>query len=139
LSTAPLSALLAAASAALAALACSSSQDGLAQQSAGRLARAIEVVRDAPNAGKAKALAELGKLSCTGPEVCETRDICQAAYALHVEATTLTQAAKLKLGDGDPTAAAQLLGAAQQKLSQASAKVETCTTHESALRRRYKL
>ena len=121
------------------ALACSSSQDALAKQSAGRIARAIEVVRDAPNAGKATALTELGKLSCTGPDVCETRDACQAAYALHVEATTLTQAAKLKLNDGDSAAAAKLLGASEQKLTEASAKVETCMTRESALRRRYKL
>ena len=120
-------------------LACSSSQDALAKQSAGRIARAIEVVRDAPNAGKATALAELAKLSCSGPDVCETRDACQAAYALHVEATTLTQAAKLKLNEGDSAAAAKLLGASEQKLAEASPKVEACTTRESALRRRYKL
>jgi len=121
------------------ALACSSSEDALAKQSAGRVARAIEVVRDAPNASKATALAELAKLSCSGPDVCETRDACQAAYALHVEATTLTQAAKLKLNEGDSAAAAKLLGASEQKLSAASAQVETCMTRESALRRRYKL
>lgn len=122
-----------------AALACSSSQDALAKQSAGRIARAIEVVRDAPNAGKATALAELGKLSCSGPDVCETRDTCQAAYALHVEATTLTRAAKLKLNEGDSVAAAKLLGASEQKLSDANGKVSSCIDRESALRRRYKL
>ena len=132
----PLGPLLAAA---CFALGCSSSEDALAKQSAGRVARAIEVVRDAPNAGKATALAELAKLSCSGPDVCETRDACQTAYALHVEATTLTQAAKLKLNEGDAAAAANLLGASEQKLSDASGKVSSCMDRESALRRRYKL
>jgi hypothetical protein len=111
----------------------------VAQQSAGRIARAIEVVRDAPNAGKATALSQLSKLACSGPDVCETRDACRAAYALHVEATTLTQAAKLKLSQGDSAEAAKLLGSSEQKLTEASPKVEACLTREAALRRRYKL
>jgi hypothetical protein len=120
-------------------LACGSSHDAAAQQSAGRIARAIEVVRDAPNTGKATALASLAQAACVGPDVCETKSACQSAYALHVEATTLTQAAKLKLSQGDSAEAGRLLGASERKLSEASPKVEACLTRESALRRRYKL
>ena len=69
-------------------LACGSSQRDIeAKQSAGRVAHAIEVVRDAPNAAKATALAELTKVACSGPDVCETKGACRSAYALHVEAT----------------------------------------------------
>jgi hypothetical protein len=120
-------------------VACGSSQDAVAQQSAGRIARAIEVVRDAPNTGKALALGALAKAACVGPDVCETKGACQSAYALHVEATNLTQAAKLKLGQGDAAEAAKLLGASERKLSEASPKVEACLEREAALRRRYKL
>jgi len=122
-----------------AAFACSSAQDIEAKQSAGRVAHAIEVVRDAPNAAKAVALAELGKAACSGPDVCETREACRAAYALHVEATTLTQAAKLKLNEGSAAEAANLLSASEQKLTEAAPQVDACLTRESALRRRYKL
>jgi len=126
--------------AACAALACGSSQPDIeAKQSAGRVAHAIEVVRDAPNARKATALAELAKVACSGPDVCETKNVCQSAYRLHVEATTLTQAAKLKLSAGDAAEAARLLGASERKLSAASPQVDACLTRESALRRHYKL
>jgi hypothetical protein len=125
--------------AACCALGCSSAQDIDAKQSAGRVAHAIEVVRDAPNAGKAVALAELGKAACSGPDVCETREACRAAYALHVEATTLTQAAKLELNEGNAAEAANLLGASEQKLTEAAPKVDACLDREGALRRRYKL
>ena len=118
---------------------CSSTVDAEAKQSAGRVARAIELLRDAPNASKATALAELGKLTCAGPEVCETRAACQVAYAEHVEAVALTEAAKLKLKDGQAEAAAQLLGSAETKLGQANTKVQSCTERQLALRRRYKL
>ena len=121
------------------AFACSSAADAEAKQSAGRVARAIEVLRNAPNAGKAPALAELDKLPCAGPEVCETRAACQVAYAQHVEALSLTAAAKLKLVDGQAQEAAKLLGSAQTKLSEANTKIQSCTNREGALRRRYKL
>lgn len=120
-------------------LACGSRVDPEAQQSAGRVARAVEQLRNAPNAAKVPALAELGKLSCTGPDVCETRAACQTAYAQHVDALNLTAAAKLKLLEGQGPEAAKLLGSAQEKLGQAAQLVTLCTERESALRRRYKL
>jgi hypothetical protein len=119
-------------------VACSSAADAEARQSAGRVARAIEVLRDAPNAGKPEALSALGKTACSGPDVCETRAACQSAYAEHVDALSLLAAAKLKLADA-PQEAARLLGSAQSKLTAAETKVMTCTEREQALRRRYKL
>jgi hypothetical protein len=120
-------------------VACGSGIDAEAQQSAGRVSRAIEVVRNAPNAGKGEALVALAKTPCKGLDVCETRDACQAAYALYVEATTLTAAAKQQLASGNSLDAAKLLGSSETKLSAASAQVTTCVEREGAMRRRYKL
>jgi hypothetical protein len=116
-----------------------SPQGVTAQQSAARIARAIEMLRNAPNAGKAGLLKSLVELGCTGPDVCETRDACQRAYTLHVDAVGLTQTAKRQLQEGKTPQAAQLLITAQEKLSEASRKVADCTDREAALRRRYKL
>jgi len=124
----------------LAALAgCGSTREAAEQQSAARVARAVEMVREAPNAAKAAALDALSKLECTGTEVCTTRDACTAAYRTHTEGLTLTEAAKLALTDGKEAEAAKLLGSAQQKLSEAGGQVSDCTDREAALRRRYKL
>ena len=119
-------------------LACSS-QDVESQKSAARVARAIEVLRGAANASKAGALADLLKLGCTGVDVCATRDACTTAYQLHVDAVALTQAAKLRMRDGNAPEAAQLLGSAEEKLVEASRRVAGCAEREAALRRRYKL
>ena len=120
-------------------LACGSRVDPEAQQSAGRIARAVELLRSAPNAGKPTALSELKKLACAGPDVCETRLACETAYAQHIDALNLTAAAKLKLDDGHGDEAAKLLGSAEEKLGQAAPLVTVCTEREAALRRRYKL
>ena len=116
-----------------------SQRDPEAQQSAGRVARAIEVLRNAANDAKAKPLEALAQVACTGPDVCETREACRAAYTLHVDAVSLTGAARQKAADGQATDAAKLLGSAQQMLGEAGSKVQACIERESALRRRYKL
>lgn len=119
--------------------ACRSSQQAAEQKSAAQIARAVEVLREAPNAAKAEPLAQLSKLPCSGADVCQTRDACSSAYTLHVDAVALTAAAKQKLGDDDPLAAAKLLNASEQKLKDADVKVTQCTDLEGALRRRHKL
>jgi hypothetical protein len=118
---------------------CGSGQAAAEQKSAAQVARAIEVLRQAPNPAKAAPLALLSKLPCTGQDVCQTRDTCRAAYALHVEALTLTAVAKQKLADDQPLEAAKLLNASDEKLKAADSKVTTCTELEGALRRRHKL
>jgi hypothetical protein len=120
------------------ALACSS-QDVESRKSAARVARAIEVVRGAPSASKAGALADLLKVDCSGADICQTRDVCTAAYQLHVHAVALTQAAKLQMNDGKAVEAAKLLVSAEDELRTASGKVAGCAEREAALRRRYKL
>jgi hypothetical protein len=120
-------------------LGCASQKDAAARKSAARVARAIEVLRGAPNPAKADVLRELAKVPCESPEACRARDACVGAYTTHVEALALTQAAKLQAIEGSGTEAAKVLGAAERKLSEASTKVTDCTDREAALRRLYKL
>ena len=100
---------------------------------------ALDVLRDAPNPQKAKALSGLTRAPCDGEGVCEVRDTCRDAYALHVEALDLTAAAKQLMADGKASEAAKLVGAAEQKLGEAARKVDDCTQRAAALRRRYQL
>ena len=120
-------------------LACSSEKESNARQSAARVVRATEVLRGAPNRAKAEALRELAKVPCESPEACGARDACVAAYATHTEALMLTEAAKLQATEGRPEEGAKVLGAAEQKLSEARTQVIDCTDREAALRRLYKL
>jgi hypothetical protein len=120
-------------------LACASKREADARQSAARIARATEVLRGAPNRAKSEALRELAKVPCESPEACRARDTCVIAYTTHVDALALTEAAKLQAAEGDAAQAAKVLGSAEQKLSEASAKVTDCTDRDAALRRLYKL
>jgi hypothetical protein len=124
---------------ALLALGCDGAKELRAQQSAGGVLLALGVLREAPNPGKAKALSGLAQAPCNGEGVCEVRDACRAAYALHVEALALTAAAKQKLAQGQAQLAAELLAPAEEKLKVASAKIDDCNERAGALRRRYKL
>lgn len=120
-------------------LGCHAAEELRAQQSAGGVLLALKVLRDAPNASKAKALNGLAQAPCTGEGVCAVRDVCRKAYALHVEGITLTEAAKQRLRDGQALEAATLLGPAEEKLREAGRQVDDCTDRAAALQRRYKL
>lgn len=120
-------------------LSCNSARHAEEQKSAAQVARAVEVLRNAPNETKAGPLAELGKLRCVGADVCGARDACRIAYTLHVDALALTAAAKDQVAFRDNPRAGKLLISAEQKLTQASQKVADCVEREGALRRRYKL
>jgi hypothetical protein len=109
------------------------------QKSAGQIARAVEVLRDAPNPEKRAALGQLEKLACVGKSTCETRAACLRAYTQHVEALELTQSAKRDVSEGKAAEAATLLITAQEKLSEAQPLVIACTNLQAALRREHKL
>lgn len=108
------------------------------RQGAAEVVRAEERLRAADNSQKGRLLGALST-PCVGAEACETQRICRAAYRLHVDALSLTAAAKDKLDAGHGDEAARLLGSAEEKLKQAQADVTTCTEHAHDLRRRYKL
>ncbi len=120
-------------------LACDSAREAETRESAGRVARAIEVLRNAPNEMKAGPLAELGLLACLGAEVCQVRDACHSAYQRHVDALALTASAKQQVKERDNHGAGKLLVSAESALSEASGLVLGCVEREGALRHRYKL
>jgi CRP-like cAMP-binding protein len=120
-------------------LGCASKKETDVRQSAARVARAVEVLREAPNPAKAEALRELAKVPCESPEACAARDACVTAYTTHVDALALTKAAKLQAAEGSGAEAAKVLGAAARKLSEANGKVIDCTDREAALRHLHKL
>lgn len=122
----------------LVALAGCGSENQRERQSAAEVVRAEETLRSADNAQKAQLLGALST-PCLGAEACETQRICRAAYQLHVDALSLTGAAKDKLGAGQAEEAGRLLGSAEEKLKQAQVDVTSCTEHAHDLRRRYKL
>lgn len=119
--------------------ACRTGRDAEAQKSAAQVARAVEVLRNAPNQTKGGPLAELGKVDCVGSDVCATRDACLLAYRLHVDALALTEVAKQQVAARDAGNAGKLLISAEQKLNEAGVRVADCTGREAALRHRYKL
>lgn len=65
------------------------------------------------------------------------RDACVSAYTLHVDALSLTAAAKQLMSDGRDAEAAGILGAAEEKLKRAGPEIERCTSLSAGLRRAY--
>jgi hypothetical protein len=120
-------------------VACGPDREAQAKQGAARVARAVELLRNAPNDAKHAPLEALSQLSCSTPDICQTRDVCQAAYTLHLDAIKLTRAAKLDAQEGKTEQATRLLMSAQSQLNDASKAVADCIERESVLRRAYKL
>jgi hypothetical protein len=120
-------------------LACPDSREAKVAGSAGQVARAIELVRNADNDAKRAPLAALGKVACGSPEVCAVRDVCVEAYKLHVDAVEMTQLAKEAAANGKTPRATLLLIEAQKKLSLSGPPVANCVEREGELRRRFKL
>jgi len=125
---------------ALAALGCRARPSPADAEAVAHICWTEQRLRTVANPEKAPYLTSMRAAGCTtGSEACVVRDRCAAAYALHVDALALTQAAKQQLADDQGEAAAKLLGAAQQKLEQARAPIADCTDRAAALRRRYGL
>jgi hypothetical protein len=103
---------------------------------AATLSRAIDSLRDAPNAAKAAYLDELRKAPCSHGDTCGLRDRCADAYALHVEALARIDAARK-----ESDVAKQLLGVtkAELELKQALTKTAACTDAQGELIRAHKL
>jgi hypothetical protein len=120
------------------AIACGPSSEEKAE--AGGLCRAIDVLRNAPNAAKSELLATLAALPCARPALCELKQSCLAAYRLHVHGLAQEAQAKSELASG---AAADTIGSlldgARDELERARPLVASCVDQQSAVKRRYKL
>jgi hypothetical protein len=106
---------------------------------AGLLTRAIDVLRDAPNAGKGPLLDSLKAASCSIPDLCELQKQCVDGYGQHVAALSETERAKgLLKSAGSETQAAQALDDASKELAEAAPKIAKCADAEGAAKRKYK-
>jgi len=107
---------------------------------AGGLCRAIDVLRNAPNAAKSELLATLAATPCERPALCELKQSCLAAYRLHVLGLAQEARAKSALASGAAAdEISRLLDGARDELERARPLVATCVDRQAAIKRRYKL
>jgi hypothetical protein len=122
---------------------CSCSLGASASQKAeaGRISRAIDVLREAPNAQKGALFAQLQNASCELPDLCELKRLCVAGYAEHLRGLDQTAHAKALLADSGAEAATEAiaaLGAAKTALSKAEPQIAQCADAQGAAHRKYK-
>ncbi|MCB9589074.1 MAG: hypothetical protein H6718_26915 [Polyangiaceae bacterium] len=103
---------------------------------AASLSRAVDELREAPNADKASKLKALRALGCNHADTCGFRDQCADAYGEHVKG--LEGIAKAKAMD-DPFMSASELKKAEEALKAAEEKTAACADRQGALVRQYRL
>lgn len=108
---------------------------------AGRVSRAVDLLRRAPNADKGQKLQALRATGCTFPRVCEFRHACVQAYESYVTAIDGAQAARRALAqDAGPTEdAARLVLQSEKRLKQSHELQRKCLAVQGALREELKL
>ena len=106
---------------------------------AGRISRAVDLLREAPNAKKPELFAALQKEPCETADLCELKRLCSAAYAEHLSGLEQTARAKAALTDGgNDSEVATLLETAQVALSHAAPDIAHCADAQGAAQRKYK-
>jgi hypothetical protein len=120
---------------------CSLGASAAQKAEAGRISRAIDVLREAPNSQKGELFAALKNANCETPDLCELKRLCAAGYAQHLSGLDQTTRAKALLADGGAEAATEAisaLGAATTALSQAETQIALCADAQGAAHRKYK-
>jgi hypothetical protein len=118
---------------------CSLGPSASEKAEAGRISRAVDVLRDAPNARKSELFAQLQSAPCETPELCELKRQCVAGYAQHLQGLAQTTHAKALLADGGAAAEVnQALDAAKNALSRAEPLIAQCADAQGAAHRKYK-
>jgi hypothetical protein len=119
---------------------CRGEHDQARRAEAARILRAIELLRDAPNAAKAEQLDRLERQACSDPELCALKSHCVQSYETHVSAVQRIEGARRGLGSDatthDLAAAAAAMRAAQAELEHAQPGIRRCTERSGELRRR---
>jgi len=119
---------------------CSLGPSASEKAEAGRLNRAVEQLRAAPNAQKGELLEALKSVNCENSELCELKRACIEGYRQHVSALAETARAKSLLAMPEGAAeAARVLDLAQSELAQAAPRINHCTDAQGAAQRKYKL
>lgn len=107
---------------------------------AGRINRAVDQLRDAPNPRKGELLDALKAVQCETPELCELQRSCVEGFGQHVFALAETTRAKALMASPQSAAeAARILDFAQSELAQAAPKISHCADAQGAIKRKYKL
>ena len=119
---------------------CSLGASASEKAEAGRISRAIDQLRDAPNPEKAALLDALKAVPCETAELCELQRSCVDGFGQHVFALAETSRAKSLMTTPEGSAeAARILDFAQSELSEAAPKINHCATTQGATKRKYKL
>ena len=118
---------------------CSLGPSATEKAEAGRISRAVDLLRDAPNEQKAQLLDTLKAVSCEAADLCELQRLCVDGYGQHVFALGETARAKslLKSGGSD-SEASQALDSAGRELAAAAPKISRCADAQGAAHRKYK-
>ena len=123
---------------ALCSLACATEKERRNQGEAVALARQIDRLRDAENAGKRAELEALKLASCSDAEVCGLKDLCVRAYALHQEALDeIASLHALAAAPGATPPARERLSLTEQKLERAKTQTEDCAREQTRVVRRF--
>jgi hypothetical protein len=118
---------------------CSLGPSASQKAEAGQISRAIDVLREAPNAQKPELFAQLQKAACETPDLCALKQQCSAGYAMHLGGLSETARAKALLADGGADAQVnQALEAAKAALTQAEPQIAQCADAQGAAHRKYK-
>lgn len=118
---------------------CSLGPSASEKAEAGQISRAIDVLRDAPNAQKGELLDTLKAIGCAAPSLCELQRLCVDGYGQHVLALSETARAKALIAAGDTQGEASgILSAAQAELAEAAPKIARCADAQGAAHRAYK-
>jgi hypothetical protein len=127
--------------AASAAAACHGDRAQAARSEAGEIARAVQMIRDAPNDGKRVLLPQLREMTCTAPDRCTLKLVCAGAYGEQIAALDELEVLRVAARDGGdlPPQASLLSNRATLELAQAKQLAEQCVDLEGDARRRYAL
>ncbi len=102
---------------------------------------AVNALRTAEGEAKASRLGALRSLPCTVTVVCELRDHCADAYALHIRGVEAVRAVRYALDTDASTgpAAVHALDQAEKDVRAARAQTKRCADLQGELIRKYAL
>jgi hypothetical protein len=118
---------------------CSLGPSASQKAEAGRISRAIDVLRAAPNSAKWRLFSALQQAACETPDLCELKRSCEAGYAQHLAGLDAMAQAKLQLKDGGKSEEInRSLDTARRALGEAALEIAQCADAQGAAHRKYK-
>jgi hypothetical protein len=120
--------------------ACHGEADEARRAEAGRIARAVQTLRSAPNDAKRPPFAALKSEKCSFEDACTFQNTCVSAYQFELDALDSIAAVRREMDGPIVTPeSAKVLAQAETGLTRAKELSKTCADLEGALRRRYRL